>query len=407
MPFTLEGLALNNALMLLIALSVFWLVIAVLHRIFRLDRFGVEIKPYLMLMWRTKRFNEFIGKLASRLAAFWRVFFTVGCFLAVGELMFTLKFLASNFATSLTGGGISPVVPLIPGVTISVNALPYFVISAVIVFCLHELAHGIAAVVEGVKLKSIGVIFFILVVGGFAELDDESVARAERLSRMRLLSAGSTVNLLFGILAVLMIANFALVISPAFQPSQGVVVLDVLSGTPAEKAGLQVGDVILAINGVRIHDVLSFHQFMSGAPANSTLILSLLRGDVVVKSSFHPLNSSRAFLGVRTFDYFPPKAWASALTYMFPWHLYNFLSWFEVLSISAALINMLPIPFLDGNGFFEALLQAPALMRRKVFLLNREMPLSEALLNVVRVASVLLLCLNMVQSFNAGGFSFP
>ncbi|RLE47330.1 MAG: hypothetical protein DRJ18_03375, partial [Candidatus Methanomethylicota archaeon] len=202
-------MALNNALMLLIALSVFWLVIAVLHRIFRLDRFGVEIKPYLMLMWRTKRFNEFIGKLASRLAAFWRVFFTVGCFLAVGELMFTLKFLASNFATSLTGGGISPVVPLIPGVTISVNALPYFVISAVIVFCLHELAHGIAAVVEGVKLKSIGVIFFILVVGGFAELDDESVARAERLSRMRLLSAGSTVNLLFGILAVLMIANFA------------------------------------------------------------------------------------------------------------------------------------------------------------------------------------------------------
>ena len=231
--------------------------------------------------------------------------------------------------------------------------------------------------------------------------------RAKRLSRMRLLAAGSTVNLLTGILAALMLANFAVVISPAFQPPQGVVVLEVLNGSPADKAGIQVGDVIMAINGVRIHDAYSFLQFMRRAPANSTLIVSLLRGDVVVRSSFHPLNASRAFLGVRTFDYYPPRAWASVLTHMFPWHLYNFLSWFEILSVSAALINMLPIPVLDGNRFFEALFQVPSLQRRKIFLLNREMPLSEALLNVVRVASFMLLALNMAQSFNLGGFKLP
>lgn len=373
----------------------------------KLEKYGVELKPYLAVFWRTKRFNRFIDRIAFKYFSFWKIFFTIGVFLAIGELLFTLKFFASNLMASYYGGNAQLVLPLIPGVTISFSSLPYFVISVVVVFCLHEFAHGIAARVEGIRLKSIGMMFVVLIFGGFAELVDEDISRAKITSKLRLLAAGSMANLLCGIIITVFIINFSLVISPLFSGPEGVLIVSIVDGSPADRAGIVVGDVILSINGSRITDTYSFVKYMYSAPANSTLVLSLLRGNIIVHSSFHPLNSSIAFLGVRSFNYYAPRFLTAILTPMSAWHIYNVFTWLELLSVSAALINMLPIPFFDGGGFFEALFQFPIFKRRTVYFLNRKMTVGEALLNIIRLTSIMLLFANISQSFILGGFRMP
>lgn len=388
-------------------LAVFWSIVAILHYLFGLDRYGVELKPYLAVFWRTRRLNRFIDRIAFKYFKFWKVFFTIGAFMAIGELLFTLKFFASNLLASYYGESAQLVLPLIPGVTISFSSLPYFLVAVVVVFCLHEFAHGIAARVEGIRLKSIGIMFVVLIFGGFAELVDEDVSRAKIKSKLRLLAAGSMANLLCGIVFTVFITYFSFVISPFFSGPEGVLIVSVVDGSPADRAGLVVGDVILSINGTRVTSTYSFVRFMYNTPANSTLIVSLLRGDVVVYSSFHPLNSSIAFLGVRSFNYYAPRFLTGFLTPMSAWHIYNVFMWIELLSVSAALINMLPIPFFDGGGFFEALFQFPVFQRRTVYFLNRKMTVGEALLNVIRLTSIMLLFANISQSLVFGGFRLP
>ena len=116
----------------------------------------------------------------------------------------------------------------------------------------------------------------------------------------------------------------------------------------------------------------------------------------------NPNVPERVFLGVRVFNYYPPRGLGSLLSYMFPWHLYNFLNWFETLSISAALINMLPIPFFDGGRFFETVFKHSLFSERGIAFLNRRFSLGDALLGFIRGLSILLLVLNVSQSLSLG-----
>jgi len=356
----------------------------------------------MALLWRTERLNKFIDKIAFKYSFIWKIVFTIGAFLAIGELCYIIIFLSYNLIKPWLGKSVTPVLPLIPGVTIGFESIPYFLISALIVFCLHELAHGISARVEGIKVKSIGLMVLIIIVGGFAELDDEDINRAKLSSKLRLLAAGSMANILCGILVAIIIMNFPLILSPLFNNSQGVLILDVLPNSPAHNVGMRTGDVILAINGVRIHDTVNFIKFMHNTPANSTLLVTTLSRSYVVKCSFHPLNKSIAFLGVRTFNYYPPKIVIPFLTYMFPWYLFNFLSWLEVLSISAALINMLPIAIFDGNRFFESIFQASFFRSKKFLIFNHELSIGDIMLSTLRFIAISLLLLNISFSFYLG-----
>jgi serine protease DegQ len=61
--------------------------------------------------------------------------------------------------------------------------------------------------------------------------------------------------------------------------TSGVVVLDVVSGGPAAKAGLQPGDVITAINGKQVATVEDFLAVLRPLSPGDTVTVSYLRGD--------------------------------------------------------------------------------------------------------------------------------
>jgi membrane-associated protease RseP (regulator of RpoE activity) len=392
------GGMISDILLFLVYLSIFWATLFILYKVFKLERYNVEIKPYLVLLWKTEKLNVFIFKVANYARRFWKVLFTIGVFLGIGEALFTLNFFISNIISYYSRmGEVQPILPLIPGITISFNSLPYFIISVVLVFFFHEFAHGIAAFTENVNIKSVGILLAMFLGGGFVELDENEMNSAKVLSKLRILASGSAANLITGIIALSIIANFSFFISPFYGPPSGVVVVEVVDGSPAQFYGVKVGDVILRINGIKINNSLSFSNILSSIPANSNVTLTTLRGDICMIGGAHPSNASKVFLGVRVFNYYPSSI-PLLSSPLLPYYYYNFLNWFEVISLSAAFINMLPIPFFDGGRFFEVLFSHKTLNSKKTFFMGKSVGIGELFLEILKFASLLLLFLNVSQS---------
>jgi S1-C subfamily serine protease len=61
-------------------------------------------------------------------------------------------------------------------------------------------------------------------------------------------------------------------------PASGVVVLSVVAGGPASKAGLLQGDVIVAVNGTQVSSAVQLTQVIKSATPGSTLKLGIYRG---------------------------------------------------------------------------------------------------------------------------------
>jgi serine protease Do len=61
------------------------------------------------------------------------------------------------------------------------------------------------------------------------------------------------------------------------QPGDGVLVGNVMPGSPAEKAGLKTGDIIQELNGVKITGVRQLQREVADSPANSQAVLAILR----------------------------------------------------------------------------------------------------------------------------------
>ena len=70
--------------------------------------------------------------------------------------------------------------------------------------------------------------------------------------------------------------------SPGIQDREGVVVTAVESGSPAEQAGIRVGDVILEIDRKRIGGLKDFSQTVGGLAKGSGILLLIRREDTTI-----------------------------------------------------------------------------------------------------------------------------
>jgi S1-C subfamily serine protease len=64
---------------------------------------------------------------------------------------------------------------------------------------------------------------------------------------------------------------------------EGVLIVRVLPNTPAEAAGLRLGDVITAIDGQAITDAGELQAFVDGSGLNKNLQFTIIRGDRTLK----------------------------------------------------------------------------------------------------------------------------
>lgn len=298
-----------------IALDIFllyWFFISILDRKGILEKHNIStFGPLPILMIRTTKGLKLLDFLA-RPKLYWRSFANLGILLMfAGMIAMFLVIAISDLAlyTSFLNGSVPEPgkynsarnLFLIPGVN---EFIPFTwgVIALIVTLVVHEFSHAILCRVEGIRVKSMGILFALVPVGGFAEPDDEQlfgkkeevkkelpltasikeieeweekdkrkteilkpeetesgpVTIATRTQRARILAAGVMAN--FSVAFIAFLLFFGPVLG-AIAPSSDSMVLSVNESSPADLAGLQKGMIITQINDTNVNtaiDVLTY-----------------------------------------------------------------------------------------------------------------------------------------------------
>ncbi|MBW6442459.1 M50 family metallopeptidase [Patescibacteria group bacterium] len=370
---------------------------------------------------------------------------TCGYMLMIGMfyLVYTLVKLYIFMPDAVKAIKVPPITPLVPYLPqiFNLEFLPpfyftYWILILAVIAITHEMAHGILAAYNDVRIKKTGFGFFPfflpIFLAAFVELDEKIMQKKKNFSQRAILSAGTFANVLTAILfgAILLIFS-----AMAFVPS-GVIfdnyamsfitiggissvngialnnptydsVLDNLEedlnvlvfdekeylitrkmfeeqneegeeeilayvSAPAIKANLS--SIITEINDVPIYgwDSLT-KELLKYSPGDKITITTLFQGGVKtteIELGEHPNPElgGRAWLGITV-----PQAYSGnnilmklmnplSLTESGVYHesklgdlgffIYHLFWWVFLISISVALINMLPMGVFDGGRFF-------------------------------------------------------
>jgi len=141
-------------------------------------------------------------------------------------------------------------------------------IALLVTMVVHEFSHGILSRVEGVKVKSMGLVFLAAPIAAFVEPDDEELFGtkdkkpvASRWARVRILSAGVTAN--FAVAIVAMVLFFGPVLG-AISPIDRLVVADVQNGSFGEDAGFAKNMIVQDVNGLEPGNLSQFYNLLHG-----------------------------------------------------------------------------------------------------------------------------------------------
>jgi len=336
----------------LLTAIVFYTIVALLIYKYR-KKFTVISK--IIFAYKTKRGLNLMRRLA-RYEFFWKIFSTIAIpvavyfMLRVGELLFTNL---GNIVAGTAGAGVAIAIPgvKIPGSPIFIPFW-YGIISIAILAIVHEFSHGIVAAMEGVRLKSVGFGFLAILPLAFVELDEEQLKTMPRLTRLRILSAGSFGNvMLFVILMFLIVTVFSPLVASVTH-FDGIEITSLVDGFPAKTAGITEGTIVSGVNGVEITQLADFVTEMNTVNPGDNLTLSTDKGNFAFSTVADPNNNSRSYIGIylqqssSTTD--AAKQSYGILLEPLLW-IYGLLIWVANLNFMIGIMNFLPIWALDGG----------------------------------------------------------
>ena len=175
------------------------------------------------LMWRTEKGIQFLKNRAKH-ERFWTIYGNTSiifCFITMvlmTALMIWTAWLVFGFTPAQRSELPGPEVALVlPGINpiLPLEYLGFILLGLIIAIMVHEFSHGILALVDKIKVKSLGILYLIVPIGAFCEPDDDEVKKARILSRLRIYAAGPTANFVVVCLSILL---FSGVFMQAVQP---------------------------------------------------------------------------------------------------------------------------------------------------------------------------------------------
>jgi membrane-associated protease RseP (regulator of RpoE activity) len=292
-------------------------------------------------MYKSKWMKNVLDRISESRQVFWKTLANIGIALAFGLMVFSIYFLANNLVKFFIPiGEASPVSLIIPGITLPLNWLPYFFAAAAIIVLTHEFAHGIAARIEKVPIKSAGIMAALVFFGGFVEPDEEKLEKAPKSSKLRIIAAGSSTNLVTTFLVILLLIGL-------FAPSSsGILIQGIRENGPAAEAGLQQWDIVFAVNSNRTLTIDDFEIMTAHIVPGQNLTFSTKRGDINI--TVGTSSSGNASIGILYSNYYPCIVEISPIITV---NLYMFLNWLFLIAGSVAIFNMLPLYPFDGEKF--------------------------------------------------------
>ena len=336
---------------------------------------------------------------------------------------------------------VPPIIPLVPYLpqVFNLDFLPpffftYWIVILAIIAITHEMAHGLFAAHNNVKVKTTGFGFFPfflpIFLAAFVELDEKVMAKKKKFSQMAILSAGTFANVLtaiffFGVLLLFFSLAFApsgvvfdsyatstitiagissingiALTNPTYdkmleltneegfseievEEDKFLVTRDILEDQAGNEGEIivydsapaihgELGSIIIDINGVEIMSLDELVTELSKYSPGEEITVGTVTEEGEVEKTLvleeHPDKEGSAWLGIGFLDHrrsgFVGKIIDSLSSFKKPnvyyepkfdgicVFVYNMLWWLILISISVALINMLPVGIFDGGRFF-------------------------------------------------------
>ena len=349
-----------------------WVVILAIAKALKLEKHGFTIKAY-SLTYKNTQVQSALSKMLTRTKRGIRVFADVSVIAGFLMMGFAFWFLLANIANFFVEPTeFAELTVLIPGVTLtSASAILYFLLSIPIVLVMHEGAHGIVATLEKIKIKTGGFAIFIALFAGFVEPDEKEFDDARKISKLRVIGAGATSNVIFAFaLGAILLTNplFALILPEPFlewfyDAPDGVGIISIIEGSGAEKAGLQKNDVITGIDGIPIITPVDF-QKADLKPGDVVTVTVQRDGQLLqlpVEIMPSPDDPDKGLVGIMR-----DSAFYKPVYNFIEWdpQVSMFLLWLWMISFFIGIINMLPLPILDGGKFIYTIIEKKASERK-------------------------------------------
>ena len=316
-----------NYYSLLLVFLLYWLFVMFLDRRGILSKYNITAYgPILMI--RTQKGQRLLDKLAVH-KRFWRIFANIGLpSMLIGMLVMFLLILFVDFA--LIRSFQTQTVPpptrlneprnffLIPGIN---EFIPFEwgVIALIVTLVVHEFSHAILCKVEGIRVKSMGILLALIPIGGFAEPDEEQLLGkkeekeekepkqaepkkpATRSQRVRVLTAGVMANFATALVAFILFFSLLGSISPVGE----VMVTSVIPGHPADAAGVKPNMIITQINGKQVNSAEEFMIYANTLEPGSNVTLNVIENRKRMVISFKTISDNHTYLGIRVYDVVP------------------------------------------------------------------------------------------------------
>ena len=253
----------------LLSVILFFSMLAIL--IYR-DRKNIDIK-YILFMRRTKRFKNILDRIANKSILFWKVIGTIAFFVCLFFMIYGTYTMINVAYLVYTGVITQPALSIalpIPSEQMVVGpgfiGIPFWFWIIVIATILipHEAFHGIIARAEKIKLKDVGLLLLAIFPGAFVEPDEKQVKKSKLITKLRIFSAGSFINIVIGLLVIFLVQN--LLWSPNVN---GILITSVNQTSPAGELGLKSGMILESIDNKEMTMGFSDYSFLMLTVAKS------------------------------------------------------------------------------------------------------------------------------------------
>jgi|Deesub1362B_J571_1020462.scaffolds.fasta_scaffold00034_125 membrane-associated protease RseP (regulator of RpoE activity) len=230
---------------------VYWLVVTILKSKKKLEKYNITSYGPILLI-RTEKGLNLLERIAKN-KSFWRRLADSGVPAVFAGMTFMfILIIITDFVLFTNPPPPSELtnpknVLLIPGINDWIP-LEWGIIGLLVTLVVHEFSHGILCRVEGVRVKSMGVILALVPIGGFAEPDEGELMNKEktnRVQKIRIFSAGVISNFIVAFFAFALFFYLLGFLTPT------VTVLGVYQDSPAFGV-IEEMSIVKEINGIKV-----------------------------------------------------------------------------------------------------------------------------------------------------------
>jgi len=193
----------------------------------------------------------------------------------------------------------------IPGVNEFIPLTIAVLLGLIVTMVVHEFGHAILCRIEGIRVKSMGILIPVVPIGAFVEPDEEDQEKTKGLAKMRMFGAGITNNIVLGIACfslLVILLGFAVPLSTPL-------ISGIYPDTPASLAGVPANSVIKEVNGMKISTRDDVSSVLDSTRPGDTATLLVEKDGVAAPYSLTlsawPAglsNKTSGFMGVAYYD---------------------------------------------------------------------------------------------------------